>query len=300
MHKEENILLKKQHFINKVMQSIFLISGSVTVLIVVGMLVFLLKESIPVFADVKISAFWASATWNPTGWKGEEYGVWGLLWGTIFVTLTTLALSVPLGILTAVFMAEMAPPGLHRIVKPAVELLAGIPSVVIGFFGLVFVAPMIAKVFHLSNGLSVLNGSLMLTIMVLPTIISLSEDAISMVPQDYRLASLSLGASKLETIFKVVLPAASSGITAAIMLGMGRAIGETMAVLMACGNAPALATTLFSPVRTLTSTIAIEMGEVAYDTSAYYALFNLGLYLFLISFIINNVAEYFFRKRIYE
>ena len=141
-----------------------------------------------------------------------------------------------------------------------------------------------------------LNGSILLSIMVLPTIISMSEDAITAVPNSYRYASLAMGASKLETIIKVVLPAASSGIIASIMLGMGRAIGETMAVLMACGNAPAIAQSIFDSVRTLTATIAIEMGEVAYDTTHYYALFQLGLFLFLISFLINSIAEHFINK----
>ncbi len=291
--------MNKQYLANNVMKGVFMLSSSIVILIVLGMFIFLLKESLPVFQEVKLSAFWLSAKWNPTGWDGEFYGILGLIWGTMFVTIVTLIISVPMGLLVAIFLAEIAPPKLHSIVKPAIELLAGIPSVVIGFLGLVFVGPLLAKIFHLNNGLSVLNGALMLTIMVLPTIISLSEDAISAIPADYRHASLSLGATKLETIFLVVLPAASSGILAAVMLGMGRAIGETMAVLMACGNTPALATTIFSPVRTLTSTIAIEMGEVAYDTNPYYALFNLGLYLFIISFIINNIAQYFVRRKVH-
>ncbi|MDD5455575.1 MAG: phosphate ABC transporter permease subunit PstC [Candidatus Margulisbacteria bacterium] len=275
---------------------VFKLSSSISILVVVGIFIFLFKESLPFFKEMRPADLFLSAKWNPEGWSGEYYGILALVWGSLLVTVITLVISIPLGLMVAVFIAEIAPRNLKIFIKPVIELLAGIPSVVIGFFGLVFVGPLIAGIFHLANGLNALNGGLLLSIMVLPTIITLSEDAINGVPKDYREASFALGATKLETIFKVTLPAASSGILAAIMLGMGRAIGETMAVLMACGNAPALAKSIFDPVRTLTSTIAIEMGEVAYDTNHYYALFNLGLYLFLISFFINNIAEYFLKK----
>jgi len=279
------------------MKTIFLITSTLAVITVSAMATFLLTESIPVFKDVSWNAFLNSTNWNPTGWDGEHYGILGILWGTIFVMGVTLVISVPIGVLSAIFLSEICPKSLQVIFKPFIELLAGIPSVVIGFLGLVLVGPFLAALFHLSNGLSVLNGAIMLSIMVLPTIISLTEDAISSVPKEYRYASLALGATKLETIFKVILPAASSGIMAAIMLGMGRAIGETMAVLMACGNTPAVAQSIFDPVRTLTATIAIEMGEVAYDTTHYYALFHIGFYLFVISFCINLIADSLIRKK---
>ena len=284
-------MIKLNHVADKTMRVVFQLSGALAILTVVIMGIFLLKESLPVYQDVSWKDFWLSANWNPTGWDGEHYGILSILWGSVFVTSLTLLISVPIGLLCALFLSEIAPRHLRILLKPAVELLAGIPSVVIGFIGLVMVGPLLAKIFHLNNGLNVLNGSLMLSIMVLPTIISLSEDAITAVPQDFRLASLAIGATRLETLFKVVLPAARSGIFSAIMLGMGRALGETMAVLMACGNVPEIARSLFDPVRTITSTIAIEMGEVAYDTTPYYALFTLGLYLFLISFSINYIAD---------
>ena len=284
-------MIKLNHVADSAMRRVFQLCGAVAILTVVIMGVFLLKESLPVYQDVSWKDFWLSANWNPTGWDGEYYGILSILWGSFFVTGLTLVISVPIGLLCALFLSEIAPPSLRVLLKPAVELLAGIPSVVIGFIGLVMVGPMIAKIMHLNNGLNVLNGSLMLSIMVLPTIISLSEDAISAVPQEFRWASLAVGATRLETMFKVVLPAARSGIFSAIMLGMGRAIGETMAVLMACGNVAEIARSIFDPVRTITSTIAIEMGEVAYDTTPYYALFTLGLYLFLISFSINFIAD---------
>jgi phosphate transport system permease protein len=289
-------MIKINHLADKTMRTVFFLCGSLAIITVIFMAIFLLKESFPVFQDISWKDLWLSANWNPTGWDGEHYGIWSILWGSFFVTGLTLIISVPIGILCALFLSEIAPKSFQIILKPAVELLAGIPSVVIGFIGLVMVGPLLARTFHLNNGLNVLNGSLMLSIMVLPTIISLSEDAIAAVPKDFRLASLAMGATKLETIFKVVLPAAKSGIFSAVMLGMGRAIGETMAVLMACGNVPEIARSIFDPVRTLTSTIAIEMGEVAYDTTPYYALFTLGLYLFLISFTINYVADYIVRS----
>ncbi len=281
---------------NRLMEWVFRGCAYLSVVTVVGIFIFLLKESLPIFHEVKVSEFFTSTNWNPTGWEGEHYGMLALLWGTMFVTLVTLVISVPIGVICAIFLAEIAPDKLRVFLKPTIELIAGIPSVVIGFFGIVFLGPMIAKIFHIGSGLTVLNGSILLSFMVLPTIISLSEDAISAVPKEYRYASLAMGSSRMDAILKVVLPAAKSGIFAAIMLGMGRAIGETMTVLMVCGNTPAIAQTILSPVRTLTATIAIEMGEVAYDTNAYYALFNLGLYLLIISFLINHVAEYFVRK----
>ncbi len=284
-------MIKLNHLADKTMRKVFQLTGGLAIVTVLFMGIFLLKESLPVYQDVSWKDFWLSANWNPTGWDGEYYGILSILWGSFFVTGLTLLISVPIGLLCALFLSEIAPRPLRVLLKPAVELLAGIPSVVIGFIGLVMVGPLLAKIFHLNNGLNVLNGSLMLSIMVLPTIISLSEDAIAAVPKDFRFASLAVGATRLETIFKVVLPAARSGIFSAIMLGMGRAIGETMAVLMACGNVPEIAHSIFDPVRTITSTIAIEMGEVAYDTTPYYALFTLGLYLFLISFSINLVAD---------
>ncbi|OGI10070.1 MAG: phosphate ABC transporter permease subunit PstC [Candidatus Margulisbacteria bacterium GWF2_35_9] len=291
-------MISRRNLSDSISKIIFFMSGVFSLIVVLCIFIFLVKESFPVYQDISIYDFILSAKWNPDGWSGEYYGILSLVWGTLFVTIITLIISIPLGVLTAVFLAEIAPEKVQMIFKPAIELLAGIPSVVLGFFGIVLLGPFIAKIFGLSNGLNVLNGSILLSIMVLPTIISMSEDAIIAVPKSYRDASLAMGATKLETIIKVVLPAASSGIIASIMLGMGRAIGETMAVLMACGNAPALTKSIFDSVRTLTATIAIEMGEVAFDTTHYYALFHLGLFLFIISFFINNVAQYFINKGI--
>ena len=181
--------------------------------------------------------------------------------------------------------------GGHPRAKPVVEILAGIPSVVIGFLGIVLVGPFLAKLFHMPNGLNALNGSVLLAVMALPTIISLSEDALSSVPLSYEHAALALGATKWQMLITVKIPAACSGIIAACMLGMGRAIGETMTVLMATGCAPAMPGSMLDSVRTMTATIAIELGEVAYGETHYYGLFAIGLVLFIITFIVNMVAD---------
>jgi phosphate transport system permease protein len=231
--------------------------------------------------------------WNPDGYETSTYGILAMLAGTFMVTIGALVFAVPIGIFTAAYMAEIAGPREREIIKPVIEILSGIPSVVVGFLGIVVVSPIIARIFHLPNGLNALNGAFLLGIMALPTIISISEDAILMVPTFYKEGSYALGANKWQTLFFVTLPAASSGILASIMLGMGRAIGETMTVLMATGNASAMPASFFDAVRTMTATIAIELGEVPYDTTHYYALFTLGLYIFIITFIVNLAADYF-------
>lgn len=284
--------------LDRIMTVVFWIGGAVSVIAVVTMFLFLAKESIPIFQDVSFGEMIFSAIWNPDGWDGEFYGILSLVWGTMYVTLLTLLFSIPLGIAIAVFVSEYSSERMQMIIKPVLEILAGIPSVVIGFIGITVLGPLLATIFHQYNGFSVLNGAILLTFMVLPTIVSLSEDALHAVPDSYRQASMAMGANKIETILFIILPAARSGIIAAVLLGMGRAIGETMAVLMACGNTPAAAISPLDPVRTLTATIAIEMGEVAYDTTHYYALFNLGLYLFIISFMVNIMANKVARRGI--
>lgn len=210
---------------------------------------------------------------------------------TFLVTIGALMIAVPLGVGTAAYLSDVANPRVREIAKPVVEILAGIPSVVIGFLGIVLLSPIVAKLTGQYNGLNAISGSILLAIMSLPTIISLSEDALGSVPKAFQHASLALGANKWQTLIFVRIPAASSGILAACMLGMGRAIGETMTVLMATGNAPAMPLSLTDSIRTMTATIAIELGEVAYNTTHYYALFVIGLVLFIITFIINLIAD---------
>jgi phosphate transport system permease protein len=207
-----------------------------------------------------------------------------------------LIIAIPIGVGAAAYLSDVASSRTREIAKPIIEILAGIPSVVIGFLGIVLVAPLIAKIFRLQNGLNALNGSILLAIMALPTIISLSEDALKSVPKSFEEASLALGASRWQTIVRVKIPAALSGIIAATMLGMGRAIGETMTVLMATGCAIAMPKSFLQSVQTMTATIAIELGEVPYNTTHYYALFGIGLVLFIITFIVNMISDIVLHK----
>lgn len=275
----------------KVIHGFFFLNGMITVFTLLGIFALLVFTAIPAFQEINLFGFLTGKEWNPTSYYESKYGIVPMLVSTFGVTIGSLLIAIPLGIGTAAYLSDVASPRVREIAKPVVEILAGIPSVVIGFLGIVMVGPFLAKIFHLSNGLNVFNGAILLAVMALPTIISISEDALSSVPTAYDQASLALGATKWQTIIKVKIPAALSGIIAACMLGMGRAIGETMTVLMATGCAPAMPDGLFSSIRTLTSSIAIELGEVAYNTTHYYALFALGLVLFIITFIINMVSD---------
>jgi phosphate transport system permease protein len=223
------------------------------------------------------------------------YGLLPLLIGSLLVTLGAVVMAVPLGLTTAVFLGELAPPWLREILKPVIEVLAGIPSIVLGFLGWVILAPVIQNM-GAPTGLTAFTGSLILAYMALPTIISITEDALYAVPKEYRDGSLALGATHWQTIYKVVLPAARSGVVMAVMLGIGRAIGETMAVMLVTGNAanmPSLSSGLyFEPIRTMTATIAAEMGEVASGSVHYNVLFAIGIVLFVITFLINSLAAW--------
>jgi phosphate transport system permease protein len=219
-----------------------------------------------------------------------------MLVSTLLVSIGALAIAIPLGIGAAAYLSDVASQRVREIAKPIIEILAGIPSVVIGFLGIVLVGPVIAKIFRIPNGLNALNGSILLAVMALPTIISLSEDALNSVPKSFQEASLALGATHWQTLVRVKIPAASSGIIAASMLGMGRAIGETMTVLMATGCAIAMPTSFLQSVQTMTATIAIELGEVPYNTTHYYALFGIGLVLFIITFIVNMISDIVLHK----
>ncbi len=280
----------------KLIHGFFFLNGILSVLVLLGIFALLLLTAIPAFREVNIFSFLFGLDWNPTSYVKEVYGIVPMLVSTFMVTLGALVIAVPIGIGTAAYLSDVANPRVREIVKPVVEILAGIPSVVIGFLGIVLLGPIIAKVFNIHNGLNALNGSILLAVMALPTIISITEDALKNVPVSYESASLALGATKWQTVIKVKIPAALSGIIAATMLGMGRAIGETMTVLMATGCAPAMPESFLGPVRTLTSSIAIELGEVAYNTTHYYALFALGLVLFILTFIINLISDIYLHK----
>lgn len=280
----------------KAIELFFLLNSLVVIIVLIGIFYILLSNSIPAFREIGLNEFFTSARWNPTSFSKIEYGILSKIVSTLMLTFGAMIFAVPLGVATAAYLSEIADPKVRQILKPVIEILAGIPSVVIGFLGIVLLGPYIARTFNLSNGLNALNGAILLAIMSLPTIISLSEDAISAVPKSYKNASLALGASRWQTLVKVTIPSALSGIIAAIMLGMGRAIGETMTVLMATGNAPRMPSSIFSSLQTMTATIAIELGEVPHHTTHYYALFAIGLVLFVMTFIVNLVSDIILHK----
>ena len=277
----------------RVFELLWLCCALIAVVAVVFILAFLVVDSLPAFRETGIIQFVVGSTWDPT-FDPPSYGILPLVAGTLLVTLGAMAFSVPLSIGAAIYLAELAPARVQAFVRPAIELLAGIPSVVYGFFGLVVLVEWLRVTLSVPSGESVLAGSILLGIMSLPTILSVSEDAITSVGRDLREGSLALGATRWQTIGQVVVPAALPGISAAVILGMGRAIGETMAVLMVTGNAAVIPEPLLnvlSPVRTLTGTLGIEMGEVAIGSPHYHALFAVATVLLVVTLAINLGAS---------
>lgn len=266
------------------------ISGYSAIIFVLLIFFFLLREGLPTLGEVSFINL-TSIRWYPI----ENYfGLLPLIGGSLLVTLGAAAFAIPIGICTAVFIAEVAPRWARDLLKPLVEVLGGIPSVVLGFLGILILAPYLRQLLDLPTGLTTLAGSILLGGIAIPTIVSVAEDALDSVPRSYRDAALALGATPWQTIWRVTLPAARSGVLTAIMLGIGRAIGETMAVMMVTGNAAVLPikwNSFFLPVRTMTATIAAEMGEVAKNSTHYHVLFFIGLVLFLISLGINIAAS---------
>ncbi|HJS20602.1 MAG TPA: phosphate ABC transporter permease subunit PstC [Anaerolineales bacterium] len=266
------------------------VAGYSTVLFVALIFFFLLREGLPTFSEVGIQSLF-STRWYPI----EDYfGILPLLTGSIIVTLGATAIAVPLGVGTAIYISEIAPRWMREMLKPLVELLGGLPSVVLGFLGILILSPYLRVLMNISTGLTALAGSLLLGAIAVPTVVSVAEDALDAVPRSYREGAWALGATRWQTIWQVTLPAARSGVLTAIMLGVGRAIGETMAVMMVTGNAPVMAlrlSSIFSPVRTMTATIAAEMGEVANGSTHYHVLFFVGIVLFIISLGINITAS---------
>lgn len=277
-------------------EAFFFTNGILAVFVLIGIFGFLLFTSVPAFREINIIEFLTGKTWDPTSPVKAEYGIFSMIVSTLMVTSGALIIAIPLGIGVAAYLSDVAHWRVREIAKPIVEILAGIPSVVIGFLGIVLFGPAIAKVFGVSHGLNAVNGSILLAIMALPTIISLSEDSLNAVPSAYSEASLALGASRWQTLIRVKIPASLSGIIASVMLGMGRAIGETMTVLMATGNARAFPKGFLSSIRTMTADIAIELGEVPYFTTHYYALFAIGLVLFIMTFVINLASDIILHK----
>jgi phosphate transport system permease protein len=272
----------------KIIEKLIVVGGSITIVIVLLMFIYLLKDSIPIFAKYPIGKLIGGKEWYPLD---DIFGMLPLILGSLLVTAGSVIFGVPIGVMAAIYIGEIAPIRVKEALKPTVETLAAIPSVVIGFLGLVLLAPWIKDLLNLPTGLTALTGAIMLAFMAMPTIISISEDALNAVPQDYRSGALALGATKWQTIYGVVLPAAKSGILAAVMLGIGRAIGETMTVLMVTGNAAVIPHSLLQPVRTMTATIAAEMGETVRYSMHYYSLFAVGIILFVMTFLINLIAD---------
>jgi phosphate transport system permease protein len=254
-------------------------------------MVFLFVEGIPVFEHVSIKEFIFGSLWYPTD-DDPAFGIFPLIMGSFTVATFAATLAIPLGIMTAIYIAEIADKRIAEIIKPVVELMASMPSVVIGFFGMVVVAPFLQHFFDIPIGLNLFNAGLMLSFMAIPTICSISEDAIFSVPSALKEGSYALGATHLETIIKITIPASLSGISTGVILGLSRAIGETMVVLMVAGGAAIVPESLFDPVRPMPSTIAAEMAEAPYHSDHYYALFAIAIALFIFTFIFNLAADY--------
>jgi phosphate transport system permease protein len=265
-------------------------AGYSSILFVVMIFFFLMANGLPALKDVELSNLF-STIWYPIE---QYYGILPLILGSLVVTIGAALVSVPVGILTAVYISEIAPRWVKEVLKPVIEILAGIPSVVLGFLGAIVLAPFLRENLDLPTGLTALAGSILLGAIAIPTIVSISEDALNTVPKSYREAALALGTTRWQTIWGVSVPAARSGILMAVMLGIGRSIGETMTVMMVTGNAPVMPDSLgvlFAPIRTMTATIASEMGEVASGSPHYHVLFFIGIMLFIITLGVNVMAS---------
>jgi phosphate transport system permease protein len=269
-----------------------------------GVILYLSKKQIPVdfkgriipVKKISVLDFIFGKHWYPTTSPIPQFGIWPMIVGTLMVTFGAILFSLPFGMATAIFMSEIAGNRLRNSMKPVVELLAGIPSVVYGFFGLVVLVPLIQQLFKLDVGETVLSGSIILGIMALPTIVTVAEDALNSTPKALKEASLALGASQWQTLVRVVIPYAKSGISTAIILGIGRAIGETMAVLMVTGNSTHINYSFLQPTRTIPATIAAELGDTSHGSTHYSALFALAIVLFLFTIIINLSVEFINNK----
>ena len=281
---------RKTPWPERIVEFFIRLSGISVIIIVILIFLFLVKEALPILGKVSLANL-LGVRWYPIE---DLYGLRSLIFGTLMVTFGAILIAVPMGLVTAVYLGEIAPNWQREILKPLIEVLAGIPSIVLGFFGWIALAPAIQSL-GAPSGLTAFSGSLILAFMSLPTIISITEDALYAVPRDYRDGALAVGATHWQTIWRVVVPAARSGIVIAIMLGIGRAIGETMAVMLVTGNAANIPdfgpAAFFQPVRTMTATIAAEMGEVAQGSVHYSVLFTIGIVLFIITFLINALAS---------
>ncbi len=279
-----------------IIEKLIFLCGLASIFFVILIFLFLLKEGLALFKIITPNQFLFGKNWYPIS-EPPDLGILPLILGSILVTMGAAAISIPIGVGCAIYIAEVAPLKLKETLKAGIELLAAIPSVVLGFIGMVTLVPWVKSIFKLPTGLTALSGSIMLAFMAMPTIVSIAEDALYSIPKSYKEGALALGATHWQTIWRVMLPAASSGILAAVMLGIGRVIGETMAVMMITGNSAIIPHSILQPVRTLTATIAAEMGEAVVGSEHYFALFAIGIVLFVISFAINVTADLFLHRR---
>lgn len=296
LHKQGHTMrISRQHKELAIHGSFFAIA-STSILVLTLIMVFLILEGLPIFNEVSVPDFIFGQYWYPTD-DPPDFGIMPMIAGSMAVTALSSCIAIPLGLMTAIYLAELASPRMRNIIKPLVEMLQALPSVVIGFFGMVVVAPLLQEWFGLATGLNLFNASVMLAFMAVPTITSIAEDAIFSVPEELRAASLALGATKWQTISKVVLPAALTGISTAVILGMARSIGETMVVLMVAGGAAMVPSSIFDPVRPMPASIAAEMAEAPFQSEHYYALFATGMVLFLFTLMFNVLAAYIAEKK---
>ncbi len=284
-----------QRYKERALEGAIAVCGVSSIVLVALILLFLLKEGLALFQAVSLKEFLTGTRWYPIS-EPPRFGILPLILGSLAVTAGAVMLSVPIGICSALFIAEVARGWTKELLKTGIELLAAIPSVVLGFVGIAVLAPTLQRLCHLPTGLTALTGSITLALMAMPTIVSITEDALAAVPKGYREAALALGATDWQVMYRVLLPAARSGILAAVMLGIGRVIGETMAVMMVTGNAAVIPRTWLQPVRTMTATIAAEMGETVRGSEHYFALFAIGIVLFTLSFLINMMADLFLHR----
>ena len=280
-----------------IIEKIIILCGVISIVFVALIFFFLLKEGLSLFTTYPAGKFIIGSQWYPVS-EPPKFGILSLIAGSVWVTLGAIIISVPIGIASAIYISEIAPHRVRDILKSGIEMLAAIPSVVIGFVGITTLVPLVKNVFGLPTGLTAFSGSVMLAFMAIPTIVSIAEDAFYSIPKRYKEAALALGATHWQTIWRVLIKAAFPGIVAASMLGIGRVIGETMAVMMITGNMARIPNSFFDPVRTLTATIAAEMGETVRGGDHYFALFAIGIVLFIITFLINLIADIYINKEL--
>ena len=277
--------------------AIIKVAGYSSILFVTLIFLFLMREGLPTLKETSLKVLFSSIWYPIEGY----FGILPLLAGSLMVTMTAVLVALPFGVGTAIYISEVAPKAVKEILKPLVEILAGLPSVVLGFLGIIILVPAIRRALGIPTGLSAFTGAVLLGFIAIPTIVSIAEDALNAVPQSYRQAAIAMGATRWQTIWGITVPAARTGILTAVMLGIGRTLGETMAVMMVTGNAPVLPDSLnaiFLPIRTMTATIASEMGEVATGSPHYHVLFFIGIVLFIFSLVINVAASWVsFRRR---